>query len=388
MRSLLSASARVSPALVATLRLSIKRVVPAAGWASLDLHLHSYGSFDCPIAPADRVISAGGLGLDLMVFTDHNAVTGYTAQVTETGLPLVVAGQEVTTTGNLFGHFNVFPLDPRRPALRAWDTSPTQLFREAGNRGKLVLIQVNHPRMGSIGYFDQMQLDTRTDKARSAGYDPGFQLLELFNGDHIDHLDQVQRVMQDWFALLNAGRRYVATGGSDAHRLPYQDPGYPRTYVLWDSATPDSKTAPRTRPDAQTILKALAAGRAVVSTGPRVELTVDGQPVGSQVKLGPRGSVLRIRVQAAPWVDVRRVELWENGKPVQTLAVAPRRTVERLNHTRHIQPRHDSWYVVVVRGERPDPTQTRRVIPFAVTNPVWVDADGDGAFRGTGATGS
>jgi len=374
----------------ATRRLSLRRIGPAEGWAAVDPHLHSSSSFDCPIAPPDRLISAGALGLDLMVFTDHNAVTRY--QPKEPGLlPLVVTGQEVTTTGNLFGHFNVFPLGH---ALGAHDTSPSVLFRQA--RARKALIQVNHPRMGSIGYFDQMGLDTRTCRARSRDFDGGFELLEVFNGDHIDQPAQVEQVLADWFALLNAGRRHVATGGSDAHRLPYQDPGYPRTYVLWDDsagrfaksarrgASPGvradrvKQTSSAKRLEAAAVLQALRQGRAVVSTGPRVELTVDGKHVGSEVKLGPKGSSLRVRVQAAPWIDVRQVELWRNGERVQTTRLPPRRAILRMDRTLTIRPATDSWYVVIVRGERPDPTQHRRVIPFAVTNPVWVDADRDG----------
>jgi hypothetical protein len=34
--------------------------------------------------------------------------------------------------------------------------------------------------------------------------------------------------------------------------------------------------------------------------------------------------------------------------------------------------------VAIARGEKPDPTVSRKVLPFAVTNPMWVDADGDG----------
>lgn len=56
-----------------------------------------------------------------------------------------------------------------------------------------------------------------------------------------------------------------------------------------------------------------------------------------------------------------------------------------------VRPRRDAWYAVIVKGVegslepilRPFRTfegETYRVIPFAVTNPVWVDRDGNGIF--------
>jgi hypothetical protein len=275
--------------------------------------------------------------------------------------PLVIPGQEVTTQGNLFGHFNVFPLKAPLP----WrDTTPSRLFRQARGRGRDVLIQVNHPRMGSIGYFYQMGLDARTGRARSPGYDGGFQLVEVLNGDDLDRPEARDRVVADWLALLERGERYVATGGSDGHRLPYQEAGAPRTLVLLD------RPSAKERPEAAAFFAALRAGRAVVSTGPRVELTVDGKPLGARVQARPAGLPLRIRVQAAPFLHPTRVELWERSKRVETFPMRG----QRFERTLTVKPTRDTWFVVMVRGDTlADPTLQRRVLPFALTNPVWVE---------------
>lgn len=340
----------------ATVRLPLRRLFRGSRWVGADLHVHTAASFDSPITLADRLAAAAAVGLQVLVLTDHNVVSA--PPPGPAGLA-VIPGQEVTTDGNLFGHFNVFPLRARLP----WrDTTPSTLFQQARRAGADVLVQVNHPRMGSIGYFDQMGLDSRTGRARAPGYDGGFQLLEVLNGDHLDRPEERDRVVADWLALLSRGERYVATGGSDSHRLPYQDAGFPRMLVLLDAPPGDP-------PDAAAFLAALRAGRAVVSTGPHVELTVDGKPVGSRVTLAPGGATLRIRVEAAPHVQPNRVELWEGGTRVESFAMRGARFEKKLT----VRPTRDTFYVVIVRGERPDPTLWRRVPPFALTNPVWVE---------------
>ena len=54
-----------------------------------------------------------------------------------------------------------------------------------------------------------------------------------------------------------------------------------------------------------------------------------------------------------------------------------------------LTPRVDTWYVVVVRGNRSlapvvPKLGDRDVLPFAFTNPIWVDVDGDGKFTPVG----
>ena len=56
-----------------------------------------------------------------------------------------------------------------------------------------------------------------------------------------------------------------------------------------------------------------------------------------------------------------------------------------------LRPKVDTWYVVVVRGNRSlDPVVPklgdRDVFPLAFSNPIWVDVDGDGKFTSIGAT--
>jgi hypothetical protein len=357
----------------------LRRVVRWPGWASADLHVHSEASFDCPHTAQERLSAASALDVDLIAATDHNAVTTYPPSTV-----LTVRGEEVTSEGRQIGHFNVFPLPSGEP-LRWRDTTPTQIFaaaRRAG--GAQVLIQVNHPRMGSIGYFDQMKMSG--GRASDPAYSDGYQLLEVLNGDLIDRPGEVDKPLRDWYALLDQGKRVTATGNSDAHRLPYQDLGYPRNLVLWAVEPPATQRArpttqpATTAPTVEQLLSGLRAGRSQITTGPTVFFTVDGQPLGALVRPKGRSVEAKVVVKAPSWIDVSMVTLVVNGQALRTFAVGGV-AHHRFERTLRLPLSRDSWMVVLARGTRPDVTAQRKgVIPFALTNPIWVDVDGDGRF--------
>jgi len=370
------------------LRLRLARAVSSPGWISADLHVHGPGSWDSPVQEGERLVSAAALGLDAFVSADHNHVTSYASSPESfAGAQelLTIPGEEVTTESPAIGHFNVFPL-PLGRRIDYVGTTPERIFAQSRKLAPDALIQANHPRRdGGLGYFDRVGYDPKTGKPSSPLFSDGFDLLEAINGDQLSDPASIGRVLTDWFALLNRGRRITITGGSDAHRLPYQDVGYPRTLIWWDPS-PAEEGAPASRPISSPraslaqLIAALRQGRTVVTTGPFVALWADGQPIGSLVSAKGGEVKLRLQVRAASWIDVSTVELWANG--VRELVLPPRRRgTTLLSATRRIRGRHDSWYVVIVRGRHPDRTQQREgVLPFAVTCPVWVDFDGDGKF--------
>jgi hypothetical protein len=193
-------------------------------------------------------------------------------------------------------------------------------------------------------------------------------------------MSHVMRNLRQWVALLERGYRYVATGSSDAHRLPVQDYGYPRTLINWRrrGAQDDGADARATR---QAVLAALRGGRAQVTSGPLIDLTVDGKPLGDTVKLRPgRGARVRLRVYAAPWIDVQKAELWIGSKRFAAVRAGKRRRRSktlRIDRTFVLRardlPKAHSFVIALASGDRPDPTQPYRTIrPFAFTNPIYL----------------
>ncbi|MCA9669124.1 MAG: PHP domain-containing protein, partial [Myxococcales bacterium] len=367
---------RVRAGKTTRVELVVPRVLPTPGWLAADLHVHSERSFDSPTRHPARLVAAAAVGLELIANTDHNAVTSDARRPTARKLKAFLQswpGQEVTTSGHRFGHFNAFPL--RKP-LRYRHTTPKALFAAARAAGALV--QANHPRMGSIGYFQQVALDAARARARAGVYHGGYQLLEVFNADYLGNMGHVMKNLREWQALLARGYRYVATGSSDAHRLPVQDYGYPRTMIQWRPRGATSDAADARAPQAA-VIDALRRGRAQVTSGPLIDLTVDGKGLGEQIAIAPgKRARVRLRVYAAPWVDVQKAELWIGGKRFQALRAARggRKTL-RIDRTFTVRasdlPADRSFIIALASGDRADPTQPYRTIrPFAFTNPIYL----------------
>lgn len=379
------------------LRAAIARVVDTAGWISADLHLHAEPSPDAPSRLAERVRSLVAAGVEVAVATDHNAVTDYSPVIRELGLGSALAsviGDEVTTSNLRWGHFNVFPLDPRSRPLAHAGVLPAEIFADARRQlpyGDRTIVQVNHPRMGNIGYFDVLRMDPADVPGwlrRAPLADLGFDTLEVFNGDHYNHIPYVEAVMRDWYALLNAGFRVVATGNSDSHRVAFHEPGTPRNLVQVPSDAPGKL-------DERAFVDAVRAGKVVVSSGPFVRLTVAGKGIGESV---PEGDAeVEIRVDAPPWVDVDRIDLIRRGEVLRSFVVRPSepaapagkgakrpapapqpapptaQQATSITERAKVNLKKGDWVIAIARGSRPmDHLHRPGAMPFAFTNPVFV----------------
>src|SRR5262249_29159062 len=161
--------------------------------------------------------------IDFAIPSEHNIVGDYgpALEVLELSQDLAfVPGVEVTTTAPRFGHFGIFPY-PVGPPPPYRHTNAAAIFGAARKGDPSRVLQVNHPRFGSgIGYFETSGFDPDAG-APPRGMRTDFDAIEVYNGYEAGRPEQVQAVMRDWFALLNQGRRYAATGSSDSHRIQY-----------------------------------------------------------------------------------------------------------------------------------------------------------------------
>ena len=365
----------VAPSAVAEVKAELERVVDTRGWISADLHLHAVPSPDAPQLLEDRIRALVAAGVEVGVATDHNAVTDYAPTIRSMGLGREIAsviGDEITTKEPELGHFIAFPLPSGSPPIPWKGVMPRQVFataHAAGPLGEIPVVQVNHPRMGDIGYFDLLHLD-RDDLPGFFRHAPladmGFEALEVFNGDHYNHIDAVDIVIKDWFALLNAGFRFTATGNSDSHKLTYQEAGAPRNFVLVPNDDPAAF-------DQHAFLDAIRRGRVVVSSGPFVRLEINGQPVGSTVAAGP--AKIHVIVDAPPWVSVDRVELVRRGEVLKEWTGLTHGAGARTLDATIDEPlRKGEWVVAIARGSKPMTYLHRRgALPFGFTNPIWID---------------
>ncbi|MFW6050890.1 MAG: CehA/McbA family metallohydrolase [Myxococcota bacterium] len=362
-------------------RARLRRVVDPGDWVPCDFHLHAAPSYDSEVGLEDRVASLVAEGVRFAVPTDHNHVTDYGPAVRALDLEGfgTVPGVEVSTWDPSFGHFNAYPF-PVRPELRGNGaprykrTTPAALFASLRDAGDDVVVQVNHPRLEpDVGYFDLMGLDPTTGSASDA-YSDDFDVLEVWNGFDIARPAMVERVFSDWLALLARGRRVVANGSSDSHQIPFQWAGYPRTYVKVEGGDPE---------DAGAVVRALRAGRAFVTDGPFLEAWVGDAGVGEVGAARDGVLAVRVRVRAPAWMAVDEIDLFVGAELVRTVPVGDAGDGGAVRFDRTVElaaPDGDAFVVVRVRGREPMDAFFGReeVLPMAFTNPIWVDADGDG----------
>ena len=223
--------------------------------------------------------------------------------------------------------------------------------------------------------------------------------------------------IDDWFNLLNLGYRYVALGNSDAHGLTGVESGCPRNYVMVDRDEP-------LLVEDEEIAAAIKAGHVFSTYGPFLRFYAEEDPsltMGSTVVKTDGEITLTFEVQSPLWFDAGRLELYQNGTLIDEIDFAqPNDDTLNLDlETRTYPVDKDSWFVVVLTGEddiSPIFTTTERpsiqlqdvvadalgnaesaslsilsgfltsipiprsypTLPFALSNPIWVDSDGNG----------
>lgn len=368
----------------ATVRETLKPVVDTAGWIAADFHLHSAPSPDSIVLLEERVMSLVAEGIDLAVATDHNRVTDLAPQVQALGAgPRLdtAIGVEITSVSQKWGHFNAYPLpassaEPAEQVPVYHGRRPADMFASARDHGARV-VQVNHGRMEpSIGYFDLAHLDPKTGRADPVFAD-GFDTFEAYNGMWIETRDKIREGATDLVALARRGKRVAAMGNSDSHKLLYQEAGYPRTFVH----------VPR-EPRATLIdrvVKTLLAGDTTVSSGPFVELTIDGAGVGAVIAPKAKALKAHVRVSAPAWVPVDVVELWQDDAVVRVFTVEgpPKDGVRFERDVELAVGKSDTVFLAWAEGKTPLPDVVPYENAFSIgfTGLVHVDADGDGAVK-------
>jgi hypothetical protein len=367
--------------------LTIDRAFATPGLVSLDPHLHTRLS-DGSNTVEDRVRSLAAEGIDVAVATDHNFVNDYRPALAALGLEdemAVLPGCEVTAPDN-YVHFNLYPLEPapgedNNGAVSALGGSPEALFKAAGGKPGPVLRQVNHPRAGSLGYFNNYELDKETAGSAAAGFSTDFDVMETMNGPLFDRGND--QAIADWLHLLNRGFYFPAVGSSDTHAIDGEEPGYSRTYVRYAGGEGRALDAPA-------LLEAVRAGRSFVSNGPLVELKVGDRAEPGDTLTARDGRVaVQVEVRGAPWVEVDEVCLIINGEPGLVFPVAPAGgAVRKFRQRVGLTLARDSHIVCQVIGRRTlypvlqvhARTAKDAALPYALTNPVFVDVDGNGRY--------
>jgi hypothetical protein len=366
---------------------ALEHVVETAGWASVDLHVHAEASFDSRVPMGARVHQFVADGVDHIVSTDHNVVSDYGPIVRELGLEELLGtttGDEITTAYD--GHFGAFPLPidasaPKGGAIATKGRTAKEIFRDVRRRAPDAVIDVHHPRFDrGLGYFSSGELNPITLQSRRRGFSLEFDAIELLNGYQDPDRVFFEQAFSDWLALLEAGRVYTATGNSDSHHLRFNLGGYPRNYVRVDDDAPRAVTGAQ-------LARGVKARHAFFTTGPLVDVTLAGGGIGDTFRVSPGTVKVPLRVRAAPWIDVDRVNVYVDGDMRQTIPIPASREVVRFDGTLDLEVRRRTFLVLRVEGDTPLPGFSQgphsqgphsqgadyRILPIAVTNPLFFD---------------
>jgi hypothetical protein len=388
-----SADLDLAPGAHADRTLALARILDTSGYLACDFHQHTMLGADAPVSAVDRVIANVAEGVEIAVASEHNVVADLEPIVRDLRLTrelVSISGDELTSDASRrpWGHANVFPLvsDPSKPrggAPLVRDREAHEVFDQLRRAGDVV-VQVNHPRSGTNGYFDLLGFQTKTGMGTEPGYDAAFDALEVWSGRNVEARGKVR---DDFFALLRTGHPVTPTANTDTHGIVGQEAGYPRTYVrVADDGHLDAWDAARTAD----LVRGIRGTRDVVLTnGPMLRVTAGGAPVGGLAR--GHAVVVNVHVESAPWVVVDTVTVVRAKAPEKPQSKA---VVERANArgalaadvSFDVRALEDDALVVVASGARPMAPviggDDREIVPWAMTGAVWIDADGDGRALG------
>jgi hypothetical protein len=383
--SLHSQVVELRPHVGASINVRLKREVSTVGYLGLDIGQHSLHSSGCGVSPKDRVLSNMVEGLDGMVSAEAERAPGYAqAKIGDVEL-LTILGLSALTPH--YGTLTAFPMR----GLTATDADVEEQLESAllraASPGKGPVIQLDGGRHPRTGLLTRLGYDPRSPSSPSQ-IPAAFGAMRVLDGQRPEDFDQL---LEDWFSLLRSGRRITATGASGTRSIFDGEAGYPRTYVAVSKIASPELTVDQ-------IIASLRAGKAVVSSGPFIELSVAGKGPGSTVSL-PRGGGRRgrrrsamakqlsvtVKISAASWIELDQLQIYLNGTAWgDPVPVPGRQGGARLSRTFTMNLKRDGFVVALVRGKgtlAPVVAGTRTQLPpLALTNPVWIDVDGNGRF--------
>ena len=278
---------------------------------------------------------------------------------------------------------------------------------------------------GACGFACNRDSDCSSDPLRTVCDTTRGACVPMTPATAIDPCPLLRGTVDDWFQMLNRGMMRPFLGNSDTHGTYGVESGCPRNYVQSGTDLPLAISV-------EEIAVNIRAGKTFPTYGPFLDFSVEGKKMGAMVSVAKGSTVnLKLRVQSATWYDVDRIEIYKNGQLIKvvsgkdgcspaddTCIQSPNRDVVNYDATFTDKADKDAWYVAVAMGvdgrtmapvfsskpvarlgmfeliQRLTPLlpplvsfrvplspSMSTVRPYALTNPIWVDTDGDNKFE-------
>lgn len=262
-----------------------------AGWYRGDNHMHSTYS-DGIQHPVDVAKKLKSLGTNYATLTDHNSTGGkaeFESEETNSFIPLI--GEEVTRWD---GHFLAYDIkhtispsgSPQDAIDRVLNDNPGKSF-----------CYIAHP-MWSVDMTQGGDWEWHDWSVT------GYTGLEVWNANYPHNYDQDYSIaaFKKWDELNNQGRQLYGICNTDAHVPECLGLGWNMNYV--ESLTKEN------------ILNSLRKGTFYGTNGPEINFTVDGNMMGSVIKLS--GSTVSIDMSANCDSNLTKINLIKNGEVINT----------------------------------------------------------------------
>lgn len=395
-----------------------KREIETPGRIAADLHVHAGDSFDNAFSNTERVRSFVAENGEIMVNSEHDVVVNFAPLVEQMGvgdkisaftgieMTSLVPTQEQPFTG---GHANFFPfaakpLEYRKGMIAHESRRLREVIDEVKKQSPNAVAQLNHPRinldlsdgapsdyqdlvddgafldhMGAAGYpYDPSKpLDTEHNRSliephpHTGTRDLDFDAMELVNPGGPYHNERITAVRRDWISFLLQGERITGTANSDSHNGT-QQVAIPLNMV---AVSNDDVRAYSEKE----FLDSIKSGNSFGTNGPMIDVNLSGKQMGET--FAGKQAQLNLNIYAASWVPMHTATVEVNGKVIKELDLSQQKQWQvDLKFTQ------DSFVTIQVHGESDELYHALfpEMPPYAFSNPIFVDADGNGHWQAPG----
>jgi hypothetical protein len=144
-----------------------------------------------------------------------------------------------------------------------------------------------------------------------------------------------------WYDVLNLGFHVTPTAGTDYPCAGQNLPGHERFYTKLEGDLSYEKW-----------IEGVRMGRTFVTTGPILELSLNGKEIGSHLEIKQSDSVLvKGHVRFDPNKEtVKFIEVVQNGDVIKRISIVDNRSVLNFEFTTRVE--HTSWFALRGSGDK------------------------------------